>query len=130
LKRRKQHFSAYVAFLAACVLFLQSFFSAYAIAGVPTQPALDAFGNPLCITSTWSGQDEKTPVHSQLPNCCTFGCSSVSPLLPTPDFNQVVALITRFDEKAVFFHQALFFSHPSTREPGLPRAPPTSTTEV
>ncbi|WP_396998037.1 DUF2946 family protein [Ochrobactrum sp. S1502_03] len=124
MKRRKHHLSAYVAFMAACVLFLQSFFAAYASAGVASQPILDAFGNPLCITSSSTDPDGKEPVHSKLPNCCTFGCSSVSPLLPAPDIGQIVALTARFDDAAVSFHQTRFFGHPTTRDPGRPRAPP------
>jgi len=124
MKRRKHHLSAYVAFIAACVLFLQSFFAAYASAGVASQSILDAFGNPLCITSSLTEPDGKEPAHSKLPNCCTFGCSSVSPLLPAPDISQFVALTARFDEEAVSFYQTHSFSHPTTRDPGRPRAPP------
>lgn len=111
-----------VAFAAACVLVLQTALAAWAAGAMP-MPQLDAFGNPLCITSSDDGG--ASPGHSTPSNCCEFGCVPAALPLLAPE-RSAIAL----PELAV-----LGTSVPVLREapsaapdhdPGSPRAPPAS----
>lgn len=113
-----------VAFVAACVLVLQSFLGAWATGAYAATPMLDAFGNPLCITSI--DHDGTTPAHdhSKTPDCRTFGCSMVSPLLAAAPSDEIglsrplVADDTRYQLVQSFDVQG------PDHDPGSPRAPP------
>lgn len=113
-----------VAFIAALVLVLQSFLSAWATGAFAATPMLDAFGNPLCITSV--DDDGATPAsdHSKMPDCCTFGCNmAASHLASAPDdsvslFRPLASHGVRFE-----FVQPFHIQSPD-HDPGSPRAPP------
>ena len=113
-----------VAFIAALVLVLQSFLSAWATGALAAAPMLDAFGNPLCITSV--DHDDTTPAndHSKLPVCCTFGCNMAAPLLAAAPEDGIALLRpipaddVRFDRSEAFHIQG------PGHVPGSPRAPP------
>ncbi|MGD9914518.1 MAG: hypothetical protein AB7S80_10595 [Rhizobiaceae bacterium] len=80
-----------VAFLAALVFVVQTSFVAWAGAAVAAGPTLDAFGNPLCITShEVSGSTDGD--HGKVPSCCTLGCASVAPVLDQPAGTAVLVL--------------------------------------
>lgn len=113
-----------VAFVAACVLVLQSLLGAWANSAMAATPLLDAFGNPLCITSV--DHDGKLPAgdHSKLPDCCAFGCSMVSSLLDAaPDTG--LGLLRPLTSDDVRFDLVEAFHVPGPdHHPGNPRAPP------
>ncbi len=109
--------------VAVLVLLLQSSVAAWAAAAMPASPAVDMFGNPLCI----GGADHGSPAgddHSRLPDCCAIACASAVSVLHMPD----AAL--------GFFHPLRSVETPRpampgqqdrrTRDhdPGRPRAPP------
>lgn len=84
-------------------------------------PALDAFGNPLCVT----GADHSQPDgdHHKLPGCCILGCSAFTSNMAPPD---EAWLEIGFDATHIRYA-------PPPREivvgeddhdPGSPRAPP------
>jgi hypothetical protein len=58
--------------LIALVLVLQTFASAQATGLGREQLLIDAFGNPLCITSS-DKTGHRTP-HGNLTECCTLAC--------------------------------------------------------
>ena len=118
---RKPNFA--VVFVAALILFAQSFLSGWSTGAMAGTPMLDAFGNPLCITSTDQG-GAPAGDHSKLPNCCTFGCSTVSPVLAAPDFDST-SLVRRLVISSVLFAigQDLVIPSPD-HDSGSPRAPP------
>jgi hypothetical protein len=124
LFKPKQSPRTFAALVAACVIVLQSFFTAWAAGAMPIQPMLDIFGNPLCITSLDKGNKGPVGDHSKLPDCCTFGCtmgSSVLAVAPTEHAeplrpllrSRVVAPLYRTDAIQIPDH-----------DPGSPRAPP------
>lgn len=111
-----------VALAAAFVILAQSFFTAWAAASMPLGPQLDAFGNPLCFPDRGNG-DSSTD-HSKLPNCCTYGCSMVSMLLPVPDSDGTNPALQLSSLDAPFaFGKDIIVPTPD-HDPGSPRAPP------
>lgn len=112
-----------VAFIAALILVVQAFTSAWAAGAMPIQPMLDAFGNPLCITSTDQG-DGPASDHSKLPNCCTFGCSTVSPVLLVPDFDGTAIALPLVTSHVLFATGKDVVHSAPDHDPGSPRAPP------
>lgn len=127
---RKGTSRTFVALAAALVLVLQSFATAWATGAMPAGAILDAFGNPLCLTSA----DEQTidrngpgPAgdHSRMPNCCTMGCSIASPLLATPADDVTIWTPIWMDsiEANLVTFKTVFVAFPD-HDPGSPRAPP------
>jgi len=115
-----------VAFFAACMLFLQALVTGLSLGASAASPLLDAFGNPLCLTSVdgdATGSDHGG--HGGLPNCCTSACSmfaqaapcgSAGPSLPNPIGTFAFTLRPIFEAPAAAFAPQ--------RSPGSPRAPP------
>lgn len=113
-----------VALVAVFVLVLQSFLSAWAVGAMPATPMLDAFGNPLCITSTDHNASGQSGDHSSLPNCCAFGCTFSSSVLTTGPDNGT-GLLRPLSSVEVRFHlrRTVHIQSPD-HDPGSPRAPP------
>lgn len=122
----------FVSFAAAAVLLLQMALSAWATGAMAASPHLDAFGNPLCITSVDGpgfGLDGGLPGggdHSKLPDCCTFGCSMVSAPLLARDTQGIVlsppTAAIRIGRQSLEISLARHAGY----VPGNPRAPPTA----
>jgi hypothetical protein len=128
LSKRTGTSRTFVALAAAFVLVLQAFATAWAAGVMPSGPMLDAFGNPLCITSTdqqTADHDGPAGDHSKMPNCCTMGCSNASALLATPADDSGAWLPVRLDAAEADFRtsNAVFVAFPD-HDPGSPRAPP------
>lgn len=112
-----------VALLAACLLVLQSLLSGWAAA--QAAPMLDAFGNPLCLTS--AGHDGGTAPpgdHSSLPQCCALGCGAASPLLAAGPTDETGLLRPLSSAAVRFEHVRTFHDHGPDHDPASPRAPP------
>ena len=75
----------WAAFAVAIAVLFQSVLSIASAAVMPLAPQLDAFGNPLCITSV----DHTKPSQEQekLPACCGQGCSVTWSALPAPSLS-------------------------------------------
>jgi hypothetical protein len=73
--------SVRLALAAIVLLVLQS--TLVTVAEARGANAIDAFGNPLCISGHVAvGADQPAGGHhNQLPNCCAFGCSACSTAL-------------------------------------------------
>jgi len=110
--------------LAVAILVVQTFLTAWAGAAIAGQPALDAFGNPICTISGHGEGGAPAGDHRDVPSCCTLGCSTVSPLIDAPDASASAALFTTGSVDLV--------DHPVVppviaglkHDPGSPRAPP------
>lgn len=113
-----------VALVAALVLVLQSFLGAWATGALAATPMLDAFGNPLCITS--AGHDGTTPAgdHSTMLDCCVFGCSMASPWLAAAPESGVGLLQLLSSDDLRFGGAESFLIRGPDHDPGNPRAPP------
>lgn len=121
-----------VSFAAAAVLLLQMALSAWGTGAMAASPDLDAFGNPLCITSVDGpgfGGDAGLPGggdHSKLPNCCTFGCSMVSPLLVAQDTQSILLSPPTAAIRNGRQSLEISLARHAGYVPGNPRAPPTA----
>lgn len=112
-----------LAFVAAIVLVLQAFLTAWSTGAMPLSPALDAFGNPLCVTSAEFASGDTDHQPGDLPNCCTLGCSMVAPLLPAPAGEaERIVIVGEMPTDAAFDQSALH--RLPDHDPGHPRAPP------
>ncbi|UCI10122.1 hypothetical protein [Mesorhizobium sp. B1-1-8] len=109
------------AIVAALMLLLQSALGAFAF-GAPAQ--LDAFGNVICTHEGAANLPGGDPYQQHMPDCCSLGCSMVSPAhLPPPDAGALAG--TRVFEPVAFLAPA--FRHldfARDRSPANPRAPP------
>ena len=116
-----------VALVAALVLLAQTFGTAHASGAMPFGPMLDAFGNPLCLTNAdgSSGVDrDRKGTALSFSDCCTLGCSTMSPVLPVPGGEAILSapepLAAAF---GIPFGSDRIVTTPG-HEPGNPRAPP------
>lgn len=116
-----------VAFVAALLLIVQMVAGAFVLGGANAAPMVDAFGNPLCITSeTTGGASDDGQRHAGLPDCCSTLCGMVAPTTPddrTPRFlaNPLTSVsVEHFGEDDHFG-----IATPD-HDPGNPRAPPAS----
>lgn len=113
------------AIIAAAILFVQLILGGFALGTAAAgQPMLDAYGNPLCITSGHASDDGDGMPHSALPDCCTPGCSMFAPA--THSDREFVALANPLSASCeagaavVFTNEITSTDH----DPGNPRAPP------
>ena len=121
LKPRQMGF----ALVAALMLVLQAAAGAYAL-GMAASAPLDAFGNPLCITSTDSVDIRSgLPDHNTLTDCCAVACSMFSAAATderaTPSVHNPLARV------AGLFTPVFDAVKPviaPERSPGSPRSPP------
>ncbi len=119
-----------VSLAAAVSLLLQSILFAWSLAGgAHGAPMLDAFGNPLCITSTHSDQAPGAPVDGRHLSCCTLACGASALLGVEPPAGPVLAapLSTALDVVRPRIDSA---GPPAERRTANPRAPPARLTRV
>lgn len=111
-----------VAFIAAFVLLLQSLLASWSFAASPHDMSLDAFGNPLCITSADHSPPPEAPVKA--PNCCMLGCSGAAAafIYAAPDALPIRRDVEEGSVAAVKYPPVLRL-RPGDG-PGNPRAPP------
>lgn len=114
-----------VALIAAVLLVLQAFAASVAIgSSAPASPLLDAFGNPLCITSHQAPEQER-PAHAALPDCCTVSCSMFAAAMDGERAEISLANPLPVTDSS---RHAAFDINPepnqAARRPGSPRSPP------
>lgn len=111
-------------FAAAILLVFQSSLSAFAIGAASGPMPLDAFGNPLCITSSdISPQDGESGQPPALHECCTLGCAA-GQSLATPQEHADAIGIERTSASILPVALAQDRVQPDDYHPGNPRAPP------
>lgn len=126
--RKKLRFAGILA--AACMLVFQALATSFAAgAAVPAfQPALDSFGNPLCISGGVDNlpEDGNTgPGHAPFPDACACACCAL--FLPGPDDRAEASLSNPRMQtgNGPFAHADLPKRQPfPARESRSPRAPP------
>lgn len=113
------------ALVAAYMLVLQAMLGAFAMGAATASPMLDAFGNPLCITSTDAAvQSDGGRDHGTLPDCCGSACGMLAPLTvedrtPHSLFNPIAPV-----QHVEFARDAAVYPPAPDHDPGNPRAPP------
>lgn len=110
--------------MAALVFVVQTSLSLWAGAVAAATPMLDAFGNPLCITSmdgdgTTPAGDRGAPV-----NCCTLGCSAAGLALAEPDMEAVPAFLPEKSSAQPRIAVVASVVRSLDHDPASPRAPP------
>lgn len=123
LKAVRHRSSGIAVIIAALVLLLQSSLTASAIAAMPDGPALDLFGNPLCITGAGHGSPVEGD-HAKLPNCCTMACASALPALHAPQGTASAFPPARSADTPLPTLHTSQDRHTRDHDPGRPRAPP------
>jgi len=114
------------AFVAACVLLLQSTLGAFAFGTAPDASQLDAFGNVICTHEGAVKLPGGDPHQQHMPACCMLGCSMASVAYAPPP-GAGIALVSLSFETVVFVLPSV--RHPDVtreRSPANPRAPPLS----
>jgi hypothetical protein len=112
--------------LAAALLFVLQALASTFVAGAQADGLqLDAFGNPLCITSgDHSLPDGKPGGHKQATDCCTLFCStSTAALGPPPQGGATLPAQPIVDDR-LWGAYRVFFVAASDHDPRSPRAPP------
>ncbi|MBX3576194.1 MAG: hypothetical protein KF723_03210 [Rhizobiaceae bacterium] len=116
-----------LALVAALVLVVQTTLALVGAATRADAMMLDAFGNPLCITSSDDGQlpEGSSPAgdHGTATNCCALGCvSGTAPLVPAAD---QIGLPRPLVSARLALSVASEAPSPQVdHAPGSPRAPP------
>jgi hypothetical protein len=105
------------------MLVMQALLGALAIGSAAADPMVDAFGNPLCVTS-----DQQDPSggrdHTAMPDCCTSACSMVAPALTGERDAHYLANPLRIPAPATFDIGSRAAQPAPDHDPGSPRAPP------
>ncbi|ESW93605.1 MULTISPECIES: DUF2946 family protein [unclassified Mesorhizobium] len=112
------------AFVAACVLLLQSTLGVLAFGIAPDASQLDAFGNVICSHDGAVQLPGGDPHQQHMPACCMLGCSMAS-VAYAPPAGVGVAPVSLSFETVAFLPPAV--RHPDVtreRSPANPRAPP------
>jgi hypothetical protein len=112
-----------IALAAAALFVLQSLFSSWAVAG-PAQPLLDAFGNPLCITSVDGHAPAPPGDHSRPSDCCMLGCAGFSHALADAGDASSALVHPPVPLALAYGDERQFSVEPAEHNPGSPRAPP------
>jgi hypothetical protein len=109
--------------LVAALLFLvQSLSGGFAMAAgnVP----LDAFGNPLCITSSDHGTPADRGDHGKMPGCCMLGCTTAAMVVGAPPVSASLVVEFRAGIAARRPTGRTIVVQADDHQPGSPRAPP------
>jgi hypothetical protein len=113
-----------VAFAVVVILLLQGFFTAWTNAAMASgSMPVDAWGNPLCITSTDDGSSPDGD-SVKIPNCCTMGCGMSTTMLPQPSLADHAIRHDLTGTEIRFFRTNPPLGTSRDHDPGSPRAPP------
>lgn len=121
---RRAGWSLRVTLVVVVMFVLQSVASAFALGSGPDPAQLDAFGNPLCITSVDHTDPAKGGDHGKLPNCCTLGCPMVGQALGAPPQPAWLAAELVLDLGTTMPVPHCPAIAKGSHQPGNPRAPP------
>ena len=112
------------AFVAACVLLLQSTLGALAFGTAPDASQLDAFGNVICSHEGAVQLPGGDPHQQHMPACCMLGCSMASVAYAPPPGVGLVQVSLSFETVAFVLASVRHPDVTRERSPANPRAPP------
>ena len=112
------------AFVAACVLLLQSTLGAFAFGTASDVSQLDAFGNVICTHEGAVQLPGGDPHQQHMPTCCVLGCGMVSAAHAPPPDAAALARSLVFDAVAFVLPAFRHLDFARARSPSNPRAPP------
>lgn len=112
------------AFVATCVLLLQSTLGVFAFGIAPDASQLDAFGNVICSHDGAVKLPGGDPHQQHMPACCMLGCSMAS-VAYAPPAGVGLAPVSQSLETVAFAPPAVRYPDVTReRSPANPRAPP------
>ncbi|WP_442582920.1 hypothetical protein ACSBOB_13600 [Mesorhizobium sp. ASY16-5R] len=111
-----------LALVAAALFLVQSLSGGFAVAAgnIP----LDAFGNPLCITSSDHGTPADRSDHGKMPGCCMLGCTAAAMVVGAPPTGTSLAVAFQTGIAARRPMGRTIVVQADDHPPGSPRAPP------
>lgn len=121
---RRKRWSITAAFVAACVLLLQSTLGAFAFGTAPDASQLDAFGNVICTHEGAVPLPGGDPHQQHMPACCMLGCSMASVAYAPPPGVGLVQVSLSFETVAFVLASVRHPDVTRERSPANPRAPP------
>ena len=121
---RRKRWSITAAFVAACVLLLQSTLGAFAFGTAPDASQLDAFGNVICTHEGAVQLPGGDPHQQHMPACCMLGCSMASVAYAPPPGVGLVQVSLSFETVAFVLASVRHPDVTRERSPANPRAPP------
>jgi len=124
LNIRRKRWSITAAFVAACVLLLQSTLGAFAFGTAPDASQLDAFGNVICTHEGAVPLPGGDPHQQHMPACCMLGCSMASVAYAPPPGVGLVQVSLSFETVAFVLASVRHPDVTRERSPANPRAPP------
>lgn len=114
-----------VALAAMLVLVLQGFFTAWTTGAMASGAMpVDAWGNPLCVTSADGGAMPDGDKGVKLPNCCALGCTMSAATPPNRPPAHEGARVDPAGTEIRFFAADPSIGTSRDHDPGSPRAPP------
>lgn len=114
----------WIALAAGLVFVVQTLTVAWTAGAMAAGPQLDAFGNPLCITSTDHHNPAPAGKHSKLGDCCTFGCSTGWTIVAESAGDSAVLRRPLLGSDVTFRVTSVARDEAPDHDPGSPRAPP------
>ena len=121
---RRQRWSITAAFVAACVLLLQSTLGAFAFGTAPDASQLDAFGNVICTHEGAVQLPGGDPHQQHMPACCMLGCSMASVAYAPPPGVGMTPVSLSFETVSFVVPITRHLDFTRERSPANPRAPP------
>lgn len=111
-----------LALVAAWLFLIQSLAGGFALAA--GEVPLDAFGNPLCITS---GDHKGVPSgdHGKMPGCCMLGCAASATMAGTPPDEASLVIAFQIEAAGQPLPAPIAMVQADDHDSGSPRAPPT-----
>lgn len=125
MRRSGRPWNVRIALAAAFILVLQAMSSGLVTGSMASPVALDAFGNPICVTSTdhFGGATKDDGGHHLGSECCSMGCGAfVSLALTIPPTG--VAPRPAADQAGPAWVRQLVPPRQPDHDPASPRAPP------
>ena len=111
-----------LALVAAWLFLVQSLAGGFALAA--GEVPLDAFGNPLCITSTDHGAPADNSDHGKMPGCCMLGCAASATVAGAPPDETSLIIVFRTETPGRPLAAPIATIQADDHDPGSPRAPP------
>lgn len=111
-----------MALVAAWLFLVQSLAGGFALAAA--EVPLDAFGNPLCITSSDHGTPADNSDHGKMPGCCMLGCAASATVVGAPPDEASVVIVFRTEAGDRPLPAPIVIVQADDHDPGSPRAPP------
>ena len=112
------------AFVAACLLLLQSTLGVFASGIASDASQLDAFGNVICTHEGAVQLPGGDPYQQHTPACCMLGCSMASVAYAPPAGIGLAPVSLSFETVAFVLPAVRYPDVTRERSPANPRAPP------